>query len=140
MKYILLTSAFYAKYANCPEIEHKVNRPYIQIVVKIENNIFAVPLRSNINHNNVLWTDKANKCGIDFSKAVIITDYNNEVDKSQPYIRQNEFNSLRGKEYIIQKKLENYIKTYKEAKENLNIQRNIIICKYSTLQYFEDLI
>lgn len=51
--------------------------------------------------------------------------------------RQNEFNALKGKEHIVQMKLVQYIRTYKKAKERMDVPRNKIICQYSTLQYFE---
>ena len=51
--------------------------------------------------------------------------------------RQNEFNALKGKEHIVQMKLVQYIRTYKKAKERMDVSRNKIICQYSTLQYFE---
>ena len=37
---------------------------------------YAVPLRSDIHHPHVLWTDKENNCGVDFSKAVVIKEGN----------------------------------------------------------------
>ncbi len=48
---------------------------------------YAIPLRSNINHPHVFWTDKNNHCGIDFSKAVIITDEKYIDTTVTPYIR-----------------------------------------------------
>ena len=34
-----------------PEIEQKKDRPYIVLLIKIENYNFALPLRTNIKHN-----------------------------------------------------------------------------------------
>jgi len=141
VKFVFLTSEFYEEYKNCPEIEQKNTRPYIQAFITINDLMFAIPLRSKILHPHVLWTDKANKCGLDFSKAVIILDEAKYIDKTaKPYIRPNEFNELRGKEYIIKKKMEKYIKDYKKAKSKLDIPLNKQLCKYSTMQYFEDYI
>jgi len=49
-----LSEEFYNKYgvSDYPEIEHKVQRPYMVILVKIEDNTFALPLRTNIKHNS----------------------------------------------------------------------------------------
>ena len=74
MKYIFLTEQFYNDYAHCAEIEKKRERPYVQVYINLNGVDFAVPMRSNITHKYVFWTDKANKCGLDFSKAVVITN------------------------------------------------------------------
>ena len=138
-RFIFLSEAFYSDYpaANYPEMEQKKTRPYVQVIVEISGVIFDIPLRSAINHPFVLWTDKKNHCGIDFSKAVVIS---NEIyiDKEKtPHLRQNEFNALRGKDYRIKVKFEKYIEKYKEARKDLSKPINKILCSYSTLQYFE---
>ncbi len=137
MTFIFLSDEFYNCYASCPEIEKKSTRPYIQICIKINGKLFAVPLRSNIHHKFVLWTDKENKCGLDFTKSVVI-EKDSYIDKdSMPHIRQNEFDALRGKEFVIKQKMLSYIQTYKKAKLRMDVPRNRRICEYSTLQYFE---
>lgn len=141
MKFLFLTEEFYHDYKLCSEIEQKLMRPYTQVYTKINGVQFAIPLRSGISHkDHVLWTDKKNHCGLDFSKAVIIVDDKYINKTAIPFIRQNEFDSLRGKEYIIKQKLLKHIIDYKKAKEELHIQRNKILCQYSTLQYFEEYI
>ena len=136
MKYIYLNASFYNKYPQnlYPEIEQKRNRPYAQVVISINSQLWAIPLRSNIVHNHVLWSDKQNKCGIDLSKAVpiIASDIGNVAT-----IRQDEFNHLKGKEYILKIKFERYIVKYKRAKNDLSKRHNQFLVSYSTLQYFE---
>lgn len=141
MKFLFLNNLFYDAYKECAEIEQKSTRPYAQVYTKIEDIQFAVPLRSGISHkDHVLWTDKRNGCGLDFSKAVVIID-EKYIDKAtRPYIRQDEFDSLRGKEYIVKQKLIKYISDYKKAKTELHINRNKLLCQYSTMQYFEEYI
>ena len=140
IKYTFLTNAFYNDYQNCSEIEHKPKRPYAKVIIELNQYIFAIPLRSNINHKYVLWTDKENHCGLDFSKTVVITkpEYIDNIHK--PYIRPNEFNALRGKEYEIKQRLIRYIEKYKKAKSRQDIPRNKVLTNFSTLQYFEDYI
>ena len=138
MTFIFLSEEFYNHYSFCPEIERKPTRPYIQICVKINGKLFAVPLRSHINHKFVLWTDKENKCGLDFTKAVVIEKDSYINKNSIPHIRQHEFDALRGKEFIIKQKMLSYIQTYKKAKQRIDVPRNRTICEYSTLQYFEN--
>jgi len=140
MKFLFLTQQFYDDYKDCTEIEQKQKRPYSQVYTEINGIQFAVPLRSGINHKHVLWTDKRKMCGLDFSKAVVIVD-DSYIDKTTtPHIRQNEFDSLRGKEYIVKQKMLKYISNYKKAKTALNVERNKVLCQYSSMQYFEEYI
>lgn len=118
-------------------MEQKHNRPYIQVYVEIEGIQYANPLRSDIHHPHVLWTDKKNHCGVDFSKAVVITDEKYIDSSTDPHIRQDEFDALRGKDYKIKTKMKKYIEDYKMAKSDLSNPRNQQLVKYSTLQYFE---
>ena len=135
---VFLTQQFYIDHSQYPEILHKDDRPHVQVKININGALFCIPLRSNISHPYVLWTDKVNKYGLDFSKTVIIADINKYIDCiNRPTIRQTEFNALRGKEYIIKSNLIKYINKYKKAKKNLNIPRNKLIVQYSSLQYFE---
>ena len=140
-RFVFLSNDFYADYPHSkyPEIEQKLHRPYIQIMTTINGVQFAIPLRSNINHPHVLWTDKENRCGVDFSKAVVVTDEKYIDYSSKPYIRPNEFNELRGKDYRIKQKMIKYIEEYKEAKNSSNESSKNLIEK-STLQYFEEYI
>ena len=138
-RFIFLSEKFYNTYSTSkyPEMEQKKNRPYIQVYVEIDGVQFAIPLRSDIHHTHVLWTDKANHCGVDFSKAVVIKD-NSYIDFStEPHLRQNEFDALRGKDFKIKMKMEKYIEDYKKAKKDLSKPINQMLVKYSTLQYFE---
>ena len=138
MQFIFLSKDFYNDFKGFTEIEQKPTRPYIQIVIKVNGTLFAIPMRSNINHKNAFFTDKKNKCGVDFSKAVVITD-NKYIDLSRsPYIRPNEFKALQGKDFEIEKGMLKYINLYKKALKSPDIARNKLLLKYSTLQYFEN--
>lgn len=140
-RFVFLSNDFYTDYPHSeyPEIEQKSQRPYIQIMTTINGVQFAIPLRSNINHPHVLWTDRKNHCGLDFSKAVVVIDEKYIDYSSKPYIRPNEFNKLRGKDYRIKQKMIKYIEEYKEAKNSSNESSKNLIEK-STLQYFEEYI
>lgn len=137
MRYIFLTQDFYNKYNenDCPEIERKLSRPYIMIKVTINGLDFGIPLRLGIKHKYALWTDKKNNCGVDYTKAVII-DNETYIDSKSPYIRPDEHNALKGKEYLLKTGFEKYIEKYKKALSRIDIERNKEMCKYSTLQYF----
>lgn len=138
-RFVFLSEEFYNAYpeADYPEMEQKRNRPYIQVYVEIDGVQYAIPLRSDIHHPHVLWTDKANHCGVDFSKAVVINKESYIDTTTEPHLRQNEFDALRGKDYKIKTKMEQYIERYKKAKQDLSNSINQRLVKYSTLQYFE---
>ena len=138
-RFVFLSQEFYNTYpmSQYPEMEQKQNRPYIQVYVEIDGVQYAIPLRSDIHHPHVLWTDKKKHCGVDFSKAVVIKD-ESYIDLSiEPHLRQNEFDTLRGKDFKIKSKMEKYIADYKKAKKDLSKPINQMLVKYSTLQYFE---
>lgn len=138
LKVVFLTKEFYRAYAKCQEIEQKETRPYIRVQVMIDGVLWGIPLRSHIKHEHVIWTDKANGCGMDFSKAVVIEKPRKYISAVDPHIRPDEFKVLkRIDEYRVAQKMRQYIKEYKKAKANLQIPRNRQLVKYSTLQYFE---
>ena len=76
-----LTEDFYKKYnsVDYPEIENKKECPYMVMLIKIENNTFAIPFRTNVKHNacyrfkNSLRNTQSST-GLDYSKTVIIND------------------------------------------------------------------
>lgn len=74
MKYIFLSEQFYKDYDRnkFPEIEHKHNRPYVMLLIQIEELKVAIPFRSPISHNNAFFTDIQNRCSIDYTKTVIL--------------------------------------------------------------------
>ena len=138
-RFVFLSEEFYNTYpaSKYPEIEQKNKRPYIQVCIEIKGIQYAIPLRSDIRHPHVLWTDKDNRCGVDFSKAAVISK-DSYIDKTtDPHLRQNEFDALRGKDYKIKIKMEQYIEKYKKAKLDLSKPVNQNLVSYSTLQYFE---
>ena len=138
---IMLSDSFFAKYdrERCPEILQKRNRPYILPCVEVDGVPFALPLRSSIRHNHAFWTDEENRCGVDYSKAVVISEPADIDEKGKPYIREEEFLVLREKrnQILIQKGMRRYIKLYHYAKRDLSIEFNRNLVTKSSLQYFE---
>ncbi|WP_010243752.1 type III toxin-antitoxin system TenpIN family toxin [Acetivibrio cellulolyticus] len=137
MRYIFLNQKFYNQFdeKNYPEIERKLERPYVMLTVNINGVVFGIPLRSGINHPNALWTNKQNHCGADYSKAVLIPD-DSYIDSRNPYIRPEEHRVLIQKEHQLKIGFDKYINEYKKALKDIHIDRNKLICKYSTLQYY----
>ena len=140
-KFVFLTSEFYADYSHCPEIEQKPDRPHVRTLVHIENIDFAIPMRSHINHPHALLTNAVTKSGLDFSKAVIVTDASRYIDtQRKPHIRPWEFDVLRGKEHLVEQGMLRYLRAYRKALAHPDIPRNALLLKYSTLQYFPEYI
>ena len=139
MEFAFLTAEFYADHPEdkYPEMEHKKDRPYVVVFVTVGTIRYAVPLRSHISHPYAYLTDKKNRCGVDYTKAVIVENEERYIDRSRkPYIRPNEFDALRGKEYRIQCGMQKYIEVYKKAKQS-DSARDKMLVSCSTLQYFE---
>ena len=139
-QFVHLTAQFFADYAGCPEIEMKPDRPHLRVLVYSGSLCFAIPMRSHIAHPYAFMTDQANHCGLDYSKAVVITDEARYLIPSVKKIRQNEFNAMRGKERMITAGLERYIALYRKAKARPDIPRNQQLLRFSTLKYFEALL
>ena len=72
MKLVILSDRFYEKYNNCPELLEKKDRPYYCVALEVDGRTFAIPLRHHIKHPFCFHT--VGNAGLDFSKAVTITD------------------------------------------------------------------
>ena len=139
LKPVFLTPRFYSDYANCPEIEQKPLRPYIRVQIKVNGVLWALPLLSNISHEYAVFTDRKNRCGIDLTKAVVISSPSLYIDSSsRPYLRPNEHAALKSiSEYHLTHRFLRYISDYKDALLHPNARHNQSILRFSTLQYFE---
>lgn len=138
-----LTEDFYKIYneIDYPEIEHKLERPYMVFLVKIDNNTYAIPFRTNVKHK---WCykfkntsrDTKYATGLDYSKAVIV---NEELYIGGSAVIDNkEYVELNNKYYFIIKQFNAYLKGYiKYAKGEVN-EFEARKYKFSTLQYFHE--
>lgn len=141
MIYKFLSSKFYTDYPHSqfPELEYKFIRPYIMICITVNQHTFALPLRSHICHPYAYITNKAEKCGVDFSKAVYISDPKYINNSTRPIIRTGEHQKLIGKEYIIKKMFVKYISDFVDAYKSQDPNK-IKQFKFSTLPYFQNII
>lgn len=139
MIYKFLSGKFYQEYpcSLFPEIEQKPDRPYVIVCIVVNQHEFALPLRSHINHKFAFFTDKQNWCGVDFSKAIYISDLSYIDNNQRPFIRQNEFSALIGKEYIVKQKFLKYVSEYVNAKKSGD-KNKLQAFRFSTLPYFEN--
>jgi protein AbiQ len=136
-----LSESFYQKYnvKEYPEMENKRNRPYMVMLITIENNTFAIPFRTNVKHNNCYKFKNSTRTtssvtGLDYSKAVIV----NESSYIGPSARINdkEYDELDSKSYIIITRFKKYLQGYIDfVCGNSNVYKNKQY-RYTTLQYF----
>lgn len=138
MRYILLSDEFFRSYSACSELLYKPGRPYLALVLELNGQLFAIPFRSHIKHENAFMTNTSGG-GLDYTKTVVISDPS-YISSVSPNIRPDEHKALQGKEHDIKVGLRRYIKLYKKARAALHVPRNRMICQYSSLQYFEDFI
>ena len=138
----LLTQKFFDDYPfeEYPELERKTNRPYLVLLVQIENNRFAIPFRTNIKHNScykfpATGRKTSSASGLDYSKAVIVN--NQEYIGRRAVIDETEYSDLIKKFHFIRKQFAAYVKRYIQyTKSNVMNIRLATTYLYSTLKYF----
>lgn len=137
LKYRFLSAEFYRDYADCSELEHKVNRPYAVALVHYNNYDFAIPFRSHIRHKYAFFTTKDKDKGLDYTKAVPIlkAEYIDNIRVPQ-MIDKEERQALFNKAEQVEQELAAYIAKYIKARRKQHIEANKMFCQYSSLQYF----
>lgn len=135
---VFLSKKFYEDHplAEYAEFERKANRPYIVLLVKIEDRVWGIPFRSHIAHEYAFWTDREKRCGIDYSKAVVIDKEEYVIGRQRLVLRPREFDAIRGQEFNIYRGFVSYINTYKKARRSGH-RRYASMLKFSTLQYYD---
>mgnify|MGYP003302618752 CR=1 FL=1 len=133
MRLIRLSNAFYDKYETCDEILKKRSRPYVCLLIKIDEVTFAIPFRHHIAHEHAFFT--YDDCGIDYTKAIVLSDPS-FVSDSVPQIEQKEFNALKGKDHLIVNGMRKYLGLYKKAVQHSDNPHYSKILRFSSLQYF----
>ena len=138
MKFVLLSQAFYDKYSECEEILKKKDRPYCVMILQIENNTIAIPLRSHIKHKYAFFTNKEALAGLDYTKSVII-NLDTDIDATRKaFVRKDEYKNILGREYAIKQGLLKFIKRYKKALLRPDLPENRYIVQNTALQYFQE--
>lgn len=138
-----LSSKFYTKYdpVTYPEIEHKDNRPYMVVLVKIDRNTFAIPFRTNITHNNCYKFKNSSRTthsvtGLDYTKAVIVNS--SEYIGAPARIDDKEYVELNKNCSFIIKQFKKFIADYIEfinGKQSYYASKKF---KFTTLKYFHN--
>ena len=141
MKFNRLSAAFYVQFGHYEEILTKEERPYYVLLLELDGLTYAIPLRSHITHPYCFIADKAcgQKSGLDYSKAIVITDIDAYIDPAPVTIRQKEYNVFKKQEYLIKRQFSSYVILYKKEVYRRRVNPMLpeaALCRYSTLKYF----
>lgn len=138
-----LSEEFFNKYnsSEYTEIENKNNRPYMVILVNIQNNTFAIPFRTNIPHNNCYKFKNSSRLtnsvtGLDYTKAVIVNDDKYIGDAAR--IDDKEYVELNKNYHFIIKQFRKFVLDYIKfinGKQSHYAEKKF---RYTTLKYFEN--
>lgn len=109
----------------------------VQIVFK--GLVFAIPLRSVLKHDAGCHT--VGTKGLDFSKALLITDPDKYITEQEFKIDGSELHILRTKEHSLKKNFGKYVSRYIKAKKknDKNVLRSMKY-RYTTLQNYDDIL
>jgi protein AbiQ len=141
MEFHRLSAAFYANFGKCEEILNKEERPYYVLLLELDGLTYAIPLRSHITHSFCFAAVNfsGQKSGLDYSKAVVITNTAKYIDPAQVTIRRHEYNIYKQREYLIKKQFSSYVASYKKEirrrRKNPKLPVSTLCC-YSSLKYF----
>ncbi len=137
-----LSKKFYTDYnaEDFPEIEHKMTRPYMVLLIKLDENTFAIPFRTNIRHSCCYKFKNSGRkteaiTGLDFTKAVVVNDKSYISDPAT--IDNKEYTELSNKYFFIIKKFKNYLEGYIDYINGNSNEFNSKKYMYSTLAYFK---
>ena len=141
MEFRRLNAAFYTDFGHNTEILTKADRPYYVLLLELDGLIYAIPLRSHITHPYCFIADNSSmqNSGLDYSKAVVITDTILYIDPAPVTIRQNEYNVFKQREYLIKRQFSSYVALYKkEVRRRLKNPSLPVsaLCRYASLKYF----
>jgi protein AbiQ len=141
MEFHRLSTDFYKQFGLYEEILTNENRPYYVLLLELDGITYAIPLRSHITHRYCFIADDSGgeKKGLDYSKAVVISDSSIYVDPTPVTIRQHEYNVYKKEEYNIKSKFSTYVKSYnKEVRRRMEnpLLPVSALCRFSALKHF----
>ena len=135
----LLSEEFYKRYSlsKYPEIMDKGEiRPYLVLLVEIDDKTFGLPFRSNISHKYafMIKNDRKAKEGVDFSKAVVL---NPEDIGRNAHLKPGTYNEISKHIDLIIEMFKKYLDKFNKIalKEKRNIAEKRLY-QMSTLKYF----
>ncbi len=137
MKYIFLSEEFYNTYneVDYPEILHKPSRPYIMLMIEIDNQTFAIPIRSHLRHKFGFITNKQTNAGLDYTKAVIISKPEYISKRQRITITREEMLVISSSKDLIIENFKRFLQRYKRKVKN-NVPDKLM--EFTALKYFHE--
>lgn len=138
--FVFLSQCFYAEYSAelYPEMQRKPDRPYLVIIVEIRDITFAIPLRHHIPHRYSFITNRTERWGLDYSKAVIISRPDFIEKPNRPItINRSEYDRITESKKQIQSEFEHFLNIYERAVLR-GTPLSEPVLQFSTLQYFHN--
>ena len=138
MKLKMLKEKSYDRLKNGRSEVLQKNRGYAVISLEYKTIIFAVPLRSNLNHKSGFKTILYNKHwnGVDYSKALVITHADLADEAFKPRDKE-EYSKIQKNKIKIKLDFNKYVDGYISFIRS-NISEVPFIYKYTTLKYFHN--
>ena len=135
----LLSTLFYERYSNNPEILSKQNRPYLVLLVEYRGLRFAIPFRSNIQHTHAYkfqgTSPKRQTSGLDFSKTVLI--FHDDEIGMPAHIDSKEHTEILKRFNFIIEKFHKYIDAFIDGLKQEPLQPKY---KLSSLTFYKELL
>lgn len=140
-----LSNDFYQDYSDekYEQILKKKTRPYSIFTVKIDNNLYAIPFKTNLTHKNGFFIKSTGRNipnknpGLDYKKAVILKDKKYIDENSQNIVDAKEAQYVRLHDKEIYSDFKKYILSYKKyLKHPIDAYRIALNYNNTALQYF----
>lgn len=146
----LLSLKFTQNYppAAYPELMHKHGRPYTCLLIDLHYDYFiCIPFRSSIGHKNAFMftgtaRSKKTKSGLDYSKIVIIKNFDYFDLNAKAIVDQDEYAEMMRNLPTIVEEANDYVKAYiNHINGTVPMHPRAFLRKYqySTLPYFHDI-
>ena len=139
LRVVNLTPIFIAKTAGLKETIHDKNRPHGIVTINVNGLTFAIPLRTNLSHNygvvldTIVKDGRSLKRGLDFTKALIITDESEDIGVSYK-VPDTQKAVLNDQKKMIINQFHKYVDGYISAvSRNVTKTLSSNAYKYSTL-------
>lgn len=118
-------------------IQKQVKRPYVYVSIKVRDNNFLLPLRSNLNHPNGFHapSSKSANAGIDYSHALILPE--SSYIKNRTDLDREQYDYIKDNYDTIKSGFASYLKDY-IRKEKKGIAHKVGKFKNSTLLNFNE--
>ena len=137
MKLRTLTKVAYQRISQHDQVLKKQNRGYGLAFIETDHHLFAIPLRSNLNHpngfNTVLDRDTKLWNGLDYSKAILVQEEDLNAAAFKPRDGREYDKIQKNKDKINTEFIQYFDEYIQSVKSQKPLNRKF---QFTTLQYF----